>query len=128
MKALRAAAERGDPPSDYPRSTAHYAESLAIARALVISGERPALYGLAHEAQREGRIAEARPLLEESVALLCEPGDEPSLARSLGGLARLAGPYTKARELVPENVASRQRLGNREGSAGRPPRWAGGRG
>jgi predicted ATPase/class 3 adenylate cyclase len=115
MKALRAAAELADVLSDYPRSTARYEESLTIARAL---GDKRAiamaLDGLAHEAQRVGRIAEARPLIEESVALLREVGDEPSIARSLGGLAWLAGNYTKARALWNENLAIRRRLGNRE--------------
>lgn len=115
MKALRAAAELSDVLSDYPRSTARYEESLAIARAL---GDKRAiamaLDGLAHEAQRVGRITEARPLIEESVALLREVGDEPSIARSLGGLAWLAGNYTKARALWKENLAIRRRLGNRE--------------
>ena len=116
MKALRAAAELADVLSDYPRSTAHYEESLAIARAL---GDKrasaAALYGLAYEAHRVGRIADARPLMEESVALAREVGDELRLARSLGGLARLSGHYTKARELWHENVTIRRRLGNREG-------------
>ena len=115
MKALRAAAELADVLSDYPRSTARYEESLAIAR--VLGDKRAiamALDGLAHEAQRVGRIAEARPLIEESVALLREVGDEPSIARSLGGLAWLAGNYAKARALWNENLAIRRRLGNRE--------------
>jgi len=115
MKALRAAAELADVLSDYPRSTARYEESLAIARTL---GDKRAiamaLDGLAHEAQRVGRIAEARPLIEESVALLREVGDAPSIARSLGGLAWLAGNYAKARALWNENLAIRRRLGNRE--------------
>jgi predicted ATPase/class 3 adenylate cyclase len=115
MKALRAAAELADVLSDYARSTAYYEESLGIARAL---GDQRAiavaLDGLAHEAQRVGRIADARPLIEESVALLRGVGDEPSIARSLGGLAWLAGNYTKARALWNENLAIRRRLGNRE--------------
>jgi predicted ATPase len=115
MKALRAAAELADVLSDYARATAHYQESLGIARAL---GDKRAvalaLDGLAHEARRVGRIAEARPLIEESVALLRDVGDEPSLARSLGGLAWLAGNYTRARALWTENLAIRRRLGNRE--------------
>jgi predicted ATPase/class 3 adenylate cyclase len=115
MKALRAAAELADVLSDYPRATARYEESLQIARAL---GEKRAiavaLYGLAHEARRVGRIADARPFIEESVALLREVGDEPSLARSLGGLARLTGNYAEARALGNENLALRRRLGNHE--------------
>ena len=115
MKALRAAAELADVLSDYPRSTARYEESLTIARSL---GDKRAiamaLDGLAHEAQRVGRVTEARPLIEESVALLREVGDEPSIARSLGGLAWLAGNYAKARALWNENLAIRRRLGNRE--------------
>jgi predicted ATPase len=115
MKAFRAAAELADVLSDYARSTAHYTESLGIARVL---GDRRAvamtLDGLAHEARRVGRIAEARLFIEESVALLRDVGDEPSLARSLGGLAWLAGNYTRARALWNENLAIRRRLGNRE--------------
>lgn len=115
MKAFRAAAELADVLSDYPRSMARYEESLAIARAL---GDKRAiamaLDGLAHEAQRVGRITEARPLIEESVALLREVGDEPGIARSLGGLSWLAGNYAKARALWNENLAIRRRLGNCE--------------
>ena len=115
MKALRAAGELADVLSDYPKATAHYQESLAVARRLGDTrGIVAALLGLAHEAQRIGTFAVARPLVEESVARLRELGDEPSLARSLGGLAWLEDHYVRARSLWEQNLAIRRRLGNRE--------------
>jgi tetratricopeptide (TPR) repeat protein len=115
MKALRAAAELADVLSDYPRATAHYEASLAVARELGDKrGIAAALLGLAHESQRVGTFAMARPLVEESVALFRDLGDEPSLARSLGGLAWLEERYPRTRSLWEQNLAIRRRLGNRE--------------
>ncbi len=115
MKAFRAAAELADVLSDYPRATRYYEESLAIARAV---GDRraiaEALMGMAHEQERVGRGAAARPLLEESVAIFRELGDEPSLARSLGGIAWLEQDYRRARALWNETLAIRRSLGNQE--------------
>ena len=116
MRALRAAGELADVLSDYPSSTTYYEQSLEIARAI---GDRRgvagALLGLAQEARRIGQFVAARPLLEEGAALLREVGDEPSIARSLGGLAALEEHSAKARVLWEENLAIRRRLGNREG-------------
>ena len=115
MKALRAAGELADVLSDYPTATSHYEESLVVARRLGDTrGTVAALLGLAHEAQRIGTFAVARPLVEESVARLRELGDEPSLARSLGGLAWLEDHYPRARSLWEQNLAIRRRLGNQE--------------
>jgi predicted ATPase/DNA-binding SARP family transcriptional activator len=115
MKALRAAAELADVLSDYSTATRHYEESLAIARAVEDQREiAESLMGLAHEAERVGRGAAARPLLEESVAIFRELGDEPSLARSLGGIAWLEQDYRRARALLNETLAIRRRLGNQE--------------
>jgi DNA-binding CsgD family transcriptional regulator len=48
------------------------------------------------------------------MALLKEVGDEGGVARSLGGLAWLAGSYAEARSLREENLAISRREGNRE--------------
>ena len=115
MKALRAAGELSDVLSDFPRATRHYEESLEIARRIDDRrGIADALWGLAHEAERVGEHTGARPLLEESVAILRELGDEPSLARSLGGLAWLENDLRRARVLWQERVAIGRRLANRE--------------
>jgi predicted ATPase/DNA-binding SARP family transcriptional activator len=118
MKALHAAGELADVLSDYPGATRHFEQSLAIAREL---GDRrgvaDALVGLAHEADRVGRHAAARPLWEEAVAISHRLGDEPSLARSLGGIAWLEQDYRKARVLWEETLALRRKLGNRENVA-----------
>jgi predicted ATPase/DNA-binding SARP family transcriptional activator len=115
MQALRAAAELADVLSDYSTATRRFEESLAIARAVADQREiAESLMGLAHEAERVGRGAAARPLLEESVAIFRELGDEPSLARSLGGIADLEQDYRRARSIWNETLAIRRRLGNRE--------------
>lgn len=115
MKALRAAGELADVLSDYPSATAHFESSLAMARELDDGRAiAAALIGLAHEAERTGRFRSARPLLEEAVSILRSAGDEPSMARSLGGLAWLEDNYRVARSLWEENLSIRRRLGNQE--------------
>lgn len=115
MKALYAAGVLADALSDYSASDECFGESLAIARAIDDRrGIAVALMGLAQEAERVGEHARARPLLQESVAILRDLGDEPSLARSLGGLAWLENDYRKARKLWTAELAIRRRLANRE--------------
>jgi predicted ATPase/class 3 adenylate cyclase len=115
MKALRAAGELADVLSDFPSATRHYEESLEIARGIDDQrGIAEALLGLANEAERVGKYAEARPLIEESVTIFRALGDEPSLARSLGGLAWLENDFRRSRTLWQETLALRRRLGNRE--------------
>ena len=117
-KALRAAGELADVLSDYPGSTAHFEESLRIARRLGDEREiAAALLGMAHEAERVGRSKDARPQLEEAVALLRRVGDEPSIARSLGGLAWLEENYPRARALWVEHLEVRRKLANLEAVA-----------
>jgi len=116
MKALRAVGELADVLSDYPSATMAYEESLALARRLQDRrGIAAALFGLGHGANRVGNLTAARPLLDESVAILREIGDEPSIARSLGGRAVMEENYAAARALWEQNLAIRRRLGNPEG-------------
>ena len=116
MKALRAVAELADVLSDYPASTRYYEESLAIARALGNRrGIADASRGLAFERGRVGLPIEMqRPLLEDAVEIYRELGDDPGLARSLGGIAWTENDLRRGRQLKEEALAIHRRLGNRE--------------
>jgi predicted ATPase/DNA-binding SARP family transcriptional activator len=115
MRALRAVGELADALSDYGAATDYFEQSLAVARSL---GDRrgvaEAQIGLAFEAERVGKFAEMRPLLEDSAAILRELGDEPSLARSLGGLAWLENDYRRAQKLWDDTLVLHRRLANKE--------------
>src|SRR5438067_3384525 len=80
----------------HPAPTDHY--TLSLHDALPISASWPT----------------ACSPFEESVSILRNAGDEPSLARSLGGLAWLESDYRRARKLWNDTLTIQRRLANRE--------------
>jgi tetratricopeptide (TPR) repeat protein len=79
-----------------------------------------ALWGQGFFATSQNDYGAARPLLEESLAIYQEIGDEQgaSIARnSLANIAMTQGDYTAAQALHQENLSVRRALADREGIA-----------